>query len=163
MKIIAISGDGAGAGKTYAARVFGGMTQTIADQIRHELQKQYPTFNWYDRTQKAKDQPVPNYGSGGLTMRQVLTVYGQQFCEQDPCYWVRKTVRGIQDLERIEQYPPESIAIDDVRKTCEINYLRENFKDVVHIHVENPEAVVEPMFEAESLKRSCDYVVKWRR
>lgn len=163
MKIVLISGDGAGAGKTYASRLFGQATWTLADGIRGELQQRYPGYNWYNRTQEYKNSViVPEWRDGYATVRQVLLEYGQEKCAVDPRYWVDRLIAKLKSHEELVQ-GVSTIAIDDIRKLCELEQFRLNFKDVVHIHIENPEATHEPEFDASSLKRVADYVVKWKR
>ncbi len=163
MKIVLISGDGAGSGKTYAARLFGQATWTLADGIRGELQQLYPGYSWYNRTQEYKNTvKVPEWRDGYATVRQVLLEYGQTKCANNPKYWVERLCDKLKSHEELVQ-GVTTIAVDDVRKLCELEHFRINFRDVVHIHVENPDAVYEPEFDAEGLKKIADYVVKWKR
>jgi len=163
VKIIAISGDGAGAGKTYAARVFGNAVWTIADSIRVELQVLYPQYNWFDRTQRGKEALVGAYKDGSYSIRDVLTEYGQEKCAADAQYWIKRLVERLEHEQAAAGGDLGTIAVDDVRKVCELNCLRASFRDVTHLHITNPTAVVEPLFEAEALKKCADYVVSWRK
>jgi hypothetical protein len=160
-KIIAISGDGAGAGKTYAARLFGQNTWTIADGMRTELQARYPDYNWFSREQEYKRSTLIRE-CDNKPMRRVLLEYGQSKCADNPCYWVERLCDSLDRSATIAS-GNNTIAIDDVRKVCEIDTLRLRFDYVTHIHVENPDAVHEPEFDAEQLKAMADYVVRWKK
>ena len=159
-KIIAISGDGAGAGKTHAARLFGQNVYTIADGMRSELQTRYPNYNWFSREQEYKRTTLISE-LDNKSMRRVLLEYGQEKCVGNPRYWVDRLCDSL-DRSSVLATGYSSIAIDDVRKICEIEALRVRFRNVVHIHVENPDAVFEPEFESEQLKAMADYVVRWK-
>ncbi|MBX9702806.1 MAG: hypothetical protein K2X39_01505 [Silvanigrellaceae bacterium] len=61
MKIIFISGDGHGAGKTYLARsLVNGEHQifSIANLIRGELVKEYPKYDWYNKNPEFKENTI---------------------------------------------------------------------------------------------------------
>lgn len=164
MRVIAISGDGAGAGKTYAAKAFttsnGQAVWTMADGIRAELKHEYPTYDWFNRSQTYKNGVVVPEYRPGATVRTVLLEWGQTRCVGDPCYWVRDMVDRLKDHGKL--LGTHTIAVDDVRKICELDYLRASFRDVLHLHVENPDAIYEPEFEAEDLKKRADYVIRWK-
>lgn len=163
MKLVLISGDGAGAGKTYAARLFGQSTWTLADGIRGELAIRYPNYNWYNRTQEYKNHThVKEWERGDKTVREVLLKYGQVACAGNPKYWVERLCDKLKNSQEFVQ-GVTTIAVDDVRKVCELEHFRANFRDVVHIHVESETAVFEPEFEAEQLKALADYVVRWQK
>lgn len=57
MRLIFISGDGHGAGKTYLAKkIASGMHQifSIANMIRQELEKEFPKYDWYNKEPRYK-------------------------------------------------------------------------------------------------------------
>ncbi len=163
MKLILVSGDGAGAGKTYAARLFGQSVWTLADGIRGELQARYPGYNWYNRTQEYKNGTIVKEWERGIsTVRGVLLQYGQIKCADDPKYWVKRLCESLKQSEAAVQ-GITTVAVDDVRKVCELEHFRQNFRDVVHVHVECKTAQHEPEFDAEKLKELADYIVRWEK
>ena len=164
VRIIAISGDGSAAGKTFAASVFAQATFSIASGIRCELQRLYPGYQWSNREQSYKNTTlVKEYGGGRHTVRGVLLEYGQSKCRTDPCHWV--SLLGDQIAHSLQIASGiRTLAIDDIRKTCELDHLRQRFPDLlVHLHVASPTAVHEPEFDAETLKAKADYVVAWHK
>lgn len=159
MRIILVSGDGAGAGKTVAANKFSTEVWSLASQIRAEVSKLYPAYDWWNRSQMYKNTtPVPEW-SASATVRDVLFEYGQQKCDNDPEYWVRILANGVKQRALIYD-AITNIAIDDVRKMCELHYLKSRFP-CIHVHVENPLAVIEPTFDAPQLKEAADYVIRF--
>lgn len=163
MKIIAVSGDGAGAGKTTAAQKFAQEIWSIAGAMRQELQFVYPGYDWNNKSQAYKETTrILEYGDGYEVMRTVLLEYGQQKCaESGPCYWIEKLCDKLQASLYIAD-GVVTIGIDDVRKVCEIEYLHKKFPGrVLHLHVANPFAVHEPLFDAAALKDRADYVIRW--
>lgn len=163
LKLLAISGDGIGAGKTYAAAVLAQYTVTLADGIRAELKQKFPQYDWYNRTQAYKANTlVPEYGED-FSVRRVLYHYGQQVCINDPTYWVKDAANAVENLVLCEN-GLETVALDDIRKVCEIQYLRERFPNsVTHLHVVNRRALYEVEFENEQLRDIADYRIDWSR
>lgn len=158
--IYLISGEGRGAGKTTLARKLGADTFALAHAIRLELAEKYPHYPWDATDQETKDNTrIPEWGS--ISMREVMVRYGQGKCEEDPLYWVRKLPER---LEKLYAQPALSfIAIDDIRKTIELEYLREYYgKDnIMHFHVVNPLADAEDYDNRELMSRA-DYLVTWQ-
>lgn len=160
MQVILISGDGAGAGKTFAARRFGDEVYSLASQIRRELKQQWPAYDWYNTTQGYKEHTrVAEWG--GKTVRSVMLEYGQQKCANDPLHWARLLAEGLEAVRHIAD-GRKRFAIDDIRKVCELDYLGSHFPGFLHIHVTNEDAVYEPMFEAERLAQRAHYCVRWK-
>ena len=61
MKLIMISGDGQGAGKTFLAlKMTDNKSQifSIANLIRAQLQKKYPEYDWYNREPEYKMKTI---------------------------------------------------------------------------------------------------------
>lgn len=159
MKIIAVSGSGIGAGKTTLARKLSREVWSLAGSMRAELQKIYPDYNWFNKDQDYKaNTKIKEYKNGQYSMRGVLLEYGQEKCRVNDTYWVEKLSSTVKNLDRVAS-GITTIAIDDLRKLCEISYLRENFSDVIHVHIDFPGAVSEKEFENEALKQCADYVV----
>lgn len=157
MRIVAISGDGIGAGKTYLAKSIGGLAMSLAGQLRLDLKEMYPKYDWNNTTQAYKDHTlVPECDN--KTVRQVMVEYGQGKCAEDPGYWAKRLVARIDGWANAGV---ESITIDDVRKLIEVETLKAAFPGkVLHIHVVNIEARYEPQYQNESLKVVADYVVR---
>ena len=162
MIIYLISGDGSESGKTTLAEKLVGKSRvwSIASGLRSELQRKYPQYNWYSKDQAVKDHLViKEYGDGRKTMRQVMVEYGQAACQENPCYWVEKLAESL-DIAR--HMPTQgALAIDDVRKVCELSLLKEMFPQAVHMHVVNPDAKREPQYDNIDLKHLANYVVDW--
>lgn len=156
MRIIAISGDGIGAGKTYLANKLTDTRLSMAGALRQELHLKYPGYDWDNTSQTYKDATTVHEAEG-KTVRQVMVEYGQGKCVDDLGYWAKRLVSTIND----RYFGNAVIAIDDVRKVAEIEELREAFGDqVVHIHVINLNAKFEPQFQNDSLKELADYVIR---
>lgn len=162
MIIYLISGDGSEAGKTTFAEKLVGKSRvwSIASALRSELQRKYPKYNWYSKDQQVKDQLViKEYGSGTFTMRQVMVEYGQKACEADPCHWVQRLADSLEIAKHMPTHGP--LAVDDVRKVCELDLLKEMFPKAVHMHVTRAGAKKEPQYDNDSLWGRADYVVAW--
>ena len=158
MRVLAISGSGQGAGKTTLARTLSPTVWSIADGIRHELSKIYPKIQWENRTQAYKDgTKVPGTNR---SVRQMLIDHGQQACIDNPTYWVSEMTTKLLELNRMWT-AGAVVAIDDVRKLCELEHLRAKFPDVVHFHVNGEPCVDEPMYDNIELADIADYVVEW--
>lgn len=152
MRIFAISGDGIGAGKSTLAAKLSARVWSFATEMREELQRQFPKYDWFNRTQEYKDGTTVT--ELGKTVRQVLIEYGQQKCASDALYWARLLA------DRIALSAPNLVAIDDLRKMCEIHHLRERFgEDVTHIHVVHAFSKPEPEFENDLLADAADYII----
>lgn len=156
MKLILISGDGIGAGKTTLAKKLAPVTISLSNGIRIELNNEYPTLPWDSRSQEEKDQP--RIELSGLTIRDLLIEKGQSRCYLEPEYWARRAGDRIQETfiegSRI-------VSVDDIRKLMEIGYLRERFHqwNVTHFHVSFSGATHEPQFENQQLHDVADYVI----
>lgn len=162
--VFLVSGSGTAAGKTtFAETLVGGKkidVWSIAAGIRDELTKQYPNYRWYDKSQEYKSKTiVPEYRRG-YTIREVLYEYGQEKCKHYPEYWVARLIDKFSQSYSTLLGP--AIAIDDVRKLCELHTLRHNLPNCIHFHIENPDAVKEPMFDNDQLRLIADYRVQWK-
>lgn len=166
MVIYLISGSGSAAGKTTLAEsLVGGSGShrvwSIAGPMRDELCKVYPDYRWHKKDQEYKEKTlVPEY-KRGYTVRDVLREYGQEKSRAYPTYWVERLVDRIKHLPT-GGYP--LLAIDDVRKVEELNYLKVKFpNEYVHFHVKTSTAVQEPLFDNRDLEAVADYVVSWEK
>lgn len=161
MTIFLISGNGQGAGKTTLAKRLAGdrAVYSIAGILRQELKRLYPDYDWDNRTQAYKDNTlVTEYRAKDpfkvLSLRQVMVEYGQQKCVGDPTHWVKKLVAHLAIQPALSV-----IAIDDVRKTCELEVLKRAFPNTYHFHVKWIGAIAEPIYEADALEAMADYVM----
>lgn len=164
MKLIIISGSGSGAGKTTLAHQLGGKTSTIwslAGALRVELQKQYPDYDWFNTTQKYKETTIVNEYKRGYSLREVMLEYGSERCKFDKNYWVARLVDRLSRAGSVLSGPVAYV--DDLRKVEELNFLKMKFNDLLHFHVENPDAKPEPMFDNPVLRNLADYVVSWKK
>ena len=168
IQLIAISGDGIGAGKSTFASKIGDTVFSLAGALRGELARKHPNYDWFNKSQAYKDKThVPEYR--GLETNQLYTVrhalieYGQIKCEDDPQYWAKVLAEKIAKEENIVTGNVK-IAIDDVRKVCEIELLKERFgSKVLHFHMTTSTAIHEPHFDNLRLAAMADYVVRWQK
>jgi hypothetical protein len=164
MKIVVISGDGSGAGKTTLAETLGGNTSSIwslAGTMRMQLQQKYPDYDWFNTTQKHKETTIVDDYRRGYTMREAMLEYGSERCKFDKNYWVARLVDRLQRSSSILGGP--AVYVDDLRKVDELNFFKMKFPDVLHFHVECDTAKPEPMFDNPMLKNLADYVVSWKK
>jgi hypothetical protein len=161
MKIIFISGDGHGAGKTtLAKKLTTGQHQifSIANVIRFELAKKYPKYNWYDKSPEYKDKTIVQ--ELNMTVREVMDRHGMEKKDKNSLYWAI-------ELANTLTYPKESenldlAVIDDLRFSDEMNYIKKHFskEEFIHFHVLNPKALPEPHYENDKLKEYADYLIQ---
>jgi hypothetical protein len=164
-RLILISGSGPGAGKSTFARKMGDEVWSIAGALRAELQKLYPQYDWFNKSQEYKDNTkVAEYGEYGdrKSVREVLVEYGQKKCADNPYTWVSQLSARLLDESQLLA-GSRVYCIDDVRKVCELEYLRGRFINVTHFHLETAGVPLEPEFENDELKARADYVVQWKR
>jgi hypothetical protein len=162
--IFLISGSGQGAGKTTLAHKLVGerFTYSLAGTLRNELKRLHPEYDWHNKTQAYKDNTqVTQYliKSPGdpfrvLSLRQVLQEYGQEKCKNDPCHWVKKLVAKL-----VMEPGLSVIAVDDVRKICELEVLKQAFPNTYHMHIKHSSAIHEPIYESAELEEVADYVI----
>lgn len=162
MHVFLISGDGNGAGKsTVAERLVGSVNVvSFARGIRHAAEMKYPGYNWHSKDPAYKNTTVVRE-LAGKTVRDVLVAIGEAACVEDPLYWARRLG---DHLKRVESniYMPVAIAVDDLRKVCELDYLRDRYPALTHFHVVSPSAGAEPQYQNDELRGRADYVITWR-
>lgn len=160
LKIIAISGSGIGAGKTTLAKSLSKDVWSLAGAMRAELALRYPGYDWFNKDQAYKaDTIIREHGRGTSSMRQVLVEHGQDRCVENPTYWVEALTDMVHGLNHVVS-GITTIAIDDIRKVSEIEYLRQKFPNVTHIHIDYHGSVKEAEFENDALLELADYVVQ---
>lgn len=160
MKLILISGDGIGAGKTTLAKSLAGETAlgrssgmevvSLAGAIREDLKKEFPQYDWFNRTQAYKDTVMPETGS---TIRQKMVDYGQGLCEINPTHWVDRLFRQLE-----LKVSTGVFIVDDLRKLIELDRFRQ-LADVCHIHISFSGSIPEPQYDAVGLRKRADYIV----
>ncbi len=158
MRIIFISGDGHGAGKTYLAKKIASNKQqifSIANTIRKELAIEYPNYDWYNKSPSFKDNTTLK--ENGKTIHQMLDDKGNEKKSVNNLYWAQQIVELL-------KYNRDSLkldiaVIDDVRFVDEYQYIRKQFEHehITHFHIINPSAKAEPMYENDELKALADY------
>jgi len=171
-QIIAISGSGIGAGKTTLAKKLLAESWSLAGALRKSLKRIYPATDWYNKTQEFKSQRFtgdiraifPDADvSERLTNRDIMLRYGQMKCTNDDVHWARELVNDLEERLNIAD-GAHTIAVDDVRKVCEIEYLREAYGErLIHLHVDTDSATAEAEFDNASLRARADYLIKWER
>lgn len=162
MVIYAISGSGIGAGKTTLANklVPPNAVWSLASALRQELYQILPGYDWNNKSQKYKDSTLVKERRL-KTVRDVMVEHGQIRCADDRLYWVRKLVDRLDPKQYVLQQH-QAIAIDDVRKLYEIEYLKEKFHGkVVHLHVVSDKSIDEPQFDSKDLRDCADYIIMW--
>ena len=165
MKLFLFSGSGRGAGKSSASRKLADITISIADSMRKELSDLYPNYEWFNKRQDYKDNTrVLEYEDGTRMLRDVMVHYGQQQCKNNSTYWVDRAIQDVKSLVVCEGLDV-TVAIDDLRKMCEIHAFRTNFPDLVHFHLDTPPeyAIVELEFENDELAKVADYRMTWSK
>ncbi|KAB8032117.1 hypothetical protein [Fluviispira multicolorata] len=158
MRIIFISGDGHGAGKTYLAkRIASGSHQmySIANMIRKELEKIYPKYDWYNKSPSFKDNTIVK--ETGKSVHQMLDDLGKEKKSKNNIYWAKQIVELIQygrDTDKLDL-----AIIDDIRLIDEYLYIKSQFQKehITHFHVVNHSAKPEPMYQNLELRNQADY------
>lgn len=151
MTVILISGDQDGVGKTTLARKLSRDVYSFADEVRRELQEQYPHIPWFDKSPSAKSLYYPELG---MTLREKLRQWGSYRREQDSAYWARRLV------DKLMIVAPDHFAVDDVRYLNEVDVMQRFFVNrVVHIHVVD-EIVWFDSHENAQLRQTADYRVE---
>lgn len=160
MRIIAISGDGIGAGKTTLAKKLSSDVWSIASSLRGEVRQKYPGYDWYCKDQAYKDGTYVHEFGKNKTVRDVLIEYGQQRCIESPAYWVDVLIEKLKATNQIASMG--LLAIDDLRKLVELERLRAAFPgQIIHMHVHNPHAISEPQYDNVVLGELSDYLMQW--
>lgn len=151
MKLVLISGDGTGAGKTTLARKMSTKIVSLADAIRMELTEEYPEVDFWDKSQAAKNKLVSEH----LTVRDLLKARGQERRNDDPDYWIKALATYIKTHAKAD----DVYAIDDIRFINEVSYFKKTFEEVTHVHVCDSRAVYEPEFDNNLLWSIADYTI----
>ena len=158
MKIILISGNGTGAGKTTLAHTVADQVLSLADIIRSGLVKKYPAYDWYRKDQEYKETTLVTETQ--KTVREMLVEEGQRRCKKNPAYWVQKLAEFI---KADAFYKSQVVAIDDIRKMIELQIMKEKFHGMVsHLHVIYKDAKSEQHLygkDDEALQAVANYVI----
>lgn len=161
MRILAISGDGMGAGKTFLAnKLTPAETRlSLAAYLRADLSRMYPGYDWYNRTQDYKDNTMVH--ETGKTVREMLMTYGASKRQIDPDYWINYLLDNLYMLyNNTRDKDSLIISIDDIRFVNEVDKLRKCFNgSVTHIHVISSKAKLEP-FDNDLLREMADYIIQ---
>lgn len=160
MKLIMISGDGQGAGKTFLAlKMTDNKSQifSIANIIRAQLQKKFPEYDWYNKEPEYKLKTI--VGKTGKSILQHLDELGRGAKQKDPLVWAKYMVELLIYARDSEKH--DTVVIDDLRFVDEYEYIKKvlHSEHIVHFHVCYDKAKPEPHYENERLKEISDYLV----
>lgn len=153
MKLLLLSSNGIGAGKTTFAEKFGGMRMPLANTLRKEVARQYPDYSDYIFSTKQEDKAFRM--KDGRSIRELLVEYGQSRCAENKTYWCEKWAENIST----EMYYTVlfSVVVDDLRKKVELDFFRKNYPGCVHFHIKYGGAIAEKEFD--DLEEYADYVI----
>lgn len=156
MKLILVSANGYGAGKSTFASMLAGVRLSLAKAIRSELQSEYPDVDWHSQDPVYKNSHLV---SDGLSVRQMLINRGQERCVQDPEYWCKQLVKYLENPGELMM----NIVVDDLRKMIELKFFRswaeKNNVQLEHFHIINPAAFPEPQYDADLLELEAKYLI----
>lgn len=149
MKIILISANGIGAGKTTLANLFNAPILSLADGIRNELAQIYPQHRSLimSKNQRDKDIILPS----GKSVRGELIQLGENRRQNDSSYWSRLVGKDIAKMNS------DTVVIDDIRIMPELSWFQLHYADVTHFHLKYKDALDEGY---DDLERYADYVVE---
>ncbi|APJ02467.1 hypothetical protein [Silvanigrella aquatica] len=164
MRIIFISGDGHGAGKTYLSKkIASGKHElfSIANMIRKDLLVKYPKYDWYNKNPRFKDSTIVK--ETGKTVHQMLDEKGDEEKTKNKIYWAKQLVDLI--VYNRDHLNLDLAIIDDIRYVDEYEFIKRTFQQehITHFHVINPHAKPEPLYENDQLKDLADYHIISRR
>lgn len=160
MKLILISGDGQGAGKTFLARkLTDNQSQifSIVNIIRQELQKKFPRYDWFNKEPDYKRLTVVN--GTGRSILQHLDELGRGRKRTEPLFWSQKMIEILKYARDFEQH--DTVVLDDIRFVDEYQHIKTELssENILHIHVANSKAKPEPHYENEKLRLQADYII----
>ncbi len=164
MRLIFISGDGHGAGKTYFAnKIASDKSQifSIANMIRKELATEYPNYDWYNKEPRYKIYTIVK--ETNLSIHQMLINKGNEKKQKNNIYWAKQLVEII--LYNKEFLDLKIAIIDDLRYLDEFEFIKRYLQNdlITHIHIINPHAKPEPNYENEKLKELSDFQIISKR
>jgi hypothetical protein len=149
MKIILISANGIGAGKTTLANLFNAPVLSLADGIRNELAQIYPQHRSLIMSKKQGDKDI--ILPSGKSVRGELIQLGESRRQNDSSYWCRLTGKDIAKMNS------DTVVIDDIRKMVELSWFQLHYANVIHFHLKYRDALDEGY---DDLERYADYVVE---
>ncbi|MBM3381175.1 MAG: hypothetical protein FJY29_01910 [Betaproteobacteria bacterium] len=160
MKLIMISGDGQGAGRTFLARkMTDNQSQifSIVNLIRSHLQRKYPQYDWFNKEPEYKSKTL--VGSTKKTILQHLDEMGRGEKQKDPLIWAKQLVDILIYARDNEGH--QTVVLDDIRFVDEYEYIKNRLhtENIVHFHVAFEKAKPEPLYENEKLRLLADYIV----
>ncbi|NBO36963.1 hypothetical protein EBU99_00060 [bacterium] len=160
MKLIMISGDGQGAGKTFLARkLTDDQSQifSIVNLVRAQLQMKYPQYDWYNKAPEYKLQTV--VANSKKTIMQHLDELGRGKKKEDPLIWAKQMVDVLQYARDIDKQ--HTVVLDDIRFVDEYEYIKKSLsaENILHLHASYDRAKPEPLYENEKLRQLADYIV----
>jgi hypothetical protein len=157
MRIILISANGYGAGKTTLASRFSGVRTSLAYSVRKELASVYPEFSRAIFSLKLEDKfsRLPS----GKTVRQELVELGQSRCKENEVHWCEKWQQNNLSDSSLDV----TLIVDDLRKLVELSWFRLHYQDVTHFHLKFSGALAEKNPDGtdafDDLEEYADYVI----
>ncbi|NBW81842.1 hypothetical protein EBR21_08815 [bacterium] len=160
MKLILISGDGQGAGRTFLAnKMTDNKSQifSIVNIIRRQLEQKYPKYDWYNKSAEYKLKTVVS--NTNKTIIQHLDELGRGMKKNDPLIWAKKMVEILEYARDHEKH--DTVVLDDIRFVDEYEFIKDKLhkENILHFHVCWDKAKPEPNYENEKLKLLADYLV----
>jgi hypothetical protein len=157
MRIILISANGYGAGKTTLAKKFAGVRTSLAYSVRKELASMYKEHTDAIFSTKLEDKKTKL--PSGKTVRQELVELGQGRCKENGLYWCEKW----QESNLVDSDIDITLIVDDVRKSLELSWFRFHYQDVTHFHLKYEGAIAEKNPDGtdafDDLEENADYVL----
>ena len=148
MRIILISANGSGAGKTTLANLFNSPIVSLADGVRDELVKVYPQCKHVIMSKRQEDKAV--ILPSGFSVRRELIELAEKINKENETHWCQLTGKAISKLSS------DTVVIDDVRRLTEIGYFRLFYDNVIHFHLRCDSAMDEGRV---SLAEYADYII----
>ncbi|MFZ9521292.1 MAG: hypothetical protein ACO3A4_12525 [Silvanigrellaceae bacterium] len=160
MKLILISGDGQGAGRTFLAnKMTDNKSQifSIVNIIRRQLEQKYPSYDWYNKSPEYKLNTM--VGNTRKTIMQHLDELGRGLKKNDPLIWARQMVEILEYARDNEKH--DTVVLDDIRFVDEYLFIKEKLhkENILHFHVCWDKSKPEPNYENDKLKLLADYLM----
>jgi hypothetical protein len=152
-KIICISADKEGAGRTYLADRIGHRA-SLTDFIKKDLQTRYPGHLWFMLSNEEMSRMIVE--ETGKTMRVMIFEHAKEGRSIDPLMWIKKIAKFIDKNDDAVDAP---FIIDDVNFLNEKKFLEREYPDrLIHIHmkIKDVECTRE---ESKRLEEDADYVM----
>lgn len=173
MKLILITSNGAGAGKTTFASKLGGTIVRLGEGLRQVaatkcFSQEHAGWVLDSYTQEAKQKMVAcTDTANGLSVRDLLIRTAQEMGDYEMVkYWSRNLLHSLATASPLEELSGV-VVVDDIRSVNQLLLLKDRanvFKaETVHLHLEARGVSVLPDLNYEEevtrLKNMCDYLI----